>query len=121
MKKLSNVNIHSGNTITSASGVKVVMSGGNSAGACSSGTYLIDTDPSGYPEIYETLEINWVKVKKTIGETEYNKVIRDAVKQWLKGDYSDRTMSLLKHEGLIDTKRENSLNNLLEEDDSEDD
>lgn len=109
MKVLNNNN---NNTVHSS-----IVSGGIWSGGVWSSGY--DKESELYPinEYKETLDINWSKLKETIGEESYNKIVRDSVKKWMDHDNNNRTDSLLKHEGLLDTKRENSLNNLLDEED----
>ena len=119
-KAPAGINIHSGNTTTGSTNV-VVSGVGGGTNMWSSGTWISSTDPAmAEPSDYESLEMNWVKVKESLGEIAYEKVVRDAIKKWLQYDNNDRIESLLKHEGFLDTKRENSLNNLLDDELDED-
>lgn len=118
MKKLSGVNIHKGNSTTG--GAHYNVSDGTSV--WSSGAWLASgTDPYADSDDYKNeLEMNWSKVKQSMGEEEYNKILRDAIKKWMQYEGSERIESLLQHEGFLDTRRENSLNNLLDDELGED-
>jgi hypothetical protein len=69
------------------------------------------TEPEPEPE----LEMNWNKVKERLGKEKYEELIQEAIENWF--NYNDRSISLLRHEGLLATKRENGLNDLLDKED----
>jgi len=70
-----------------------------------------------YKEDYkEELEINSGKAKEIIGEEKWNEFIKDTLNKWINGEYySSKVEKFLKKEGILATKRENSLDNLLDD------
>lgn len=68
-----------------------------------------------FEDINDGLEINWTKVKELLSKEDYDSLLKTAIEQYMKYP-SDSSNSLLKHEGIIATKRENTLDNLLGDD-----
>ena len=67
-------------------------------------------------EELEELEINWDKVKKLLTDDQWRDLIKNSVESWMNGkNYSRNIEDLLKREGILATKRENSLDNLLKD------
>ncbi len=115
-------NIHSGSSPATVSGTVLTTDAtGTSIWNASSGTLNVGRqvgkayvdDPYSF-DSEEVLELNWDKVKETIGEESWKELINEALKEYIHGSYpNSRTEDFLRHVGLLDTKRVNNLNNIL--------
>lgn len=111
VKKIKSINVHKCNTQP----VKVSLSSAFGMWG-KDNTYTYDGLDG--PSCVPSLDINWDKVRKEMSEEGWEKLICDSICKWLSYNGSDRIEELLKHVGYLATNRENSLNNLLESDET---